>query len=162
MWTTKHANKQFGVIRVGILSLALITVFAFGGLWSPEAKRSVPVAKPLPSDEAATTDAIRFLAARVRRDPDDFVAQNQLAGHFLHRLRETNNADFLRFAKRAAEASLTAVPVERNTGGLAALAHAEFAAHEFARTRDHALQLIQLDPGKSESYALLGDALSLS
>src|SRR5262249_42906888 len=62
-------------------------------------------------------------------------------------------------ASRAAHASLAAIPAEQNVGGLSALAYAEFASHDFARARDHALQLMKLDPGKSYPYELLDDAL---
>jgi tetratricopeptide (TPR) repeat protein len=51
------------------------------------------------------------------------------------------------------------VPELRNAGGLSALTQAEFASHDFAAARDHAVQLTKLDPGESYPYALLGDAL---
>lgn len=41
---------------------------------------------------------------------------------------------------------------------MTALAHAEFSNHAFAAARDHALELARLHPGKSEPYAILGDA----
>jgi tetratricopeptide (TPR) repeat protein len=62
-------------------------------------------------------------------------------------------------ARRAAQASLKAIPAERNPGGLAVLARAEFNAHDFAAAREHARQLTTLDPNKSYPYELLGDAL---
>jgi tetratricopeptide (TPR) repeat protein len=62
-------------------------------------------------------------------------------------------------ASRAARASLSSVPEVRNAGGLAALALAEFAAHDFADARDHAVRLIELEPTKSYAQGILGDAL---
>ncbi len=47
----------------------------------------------------------------------------------------------------------------RNAGGLAALAGAEFAAHDFANVRDHAARLTELEPRKSYPQTMLGDAL---
>jgi tetratricopeptide (TPR) repeat protein len=102
--------------------------------------------------------AIRFLEDRVSRDPDDFIAFNKLAGYYLQRQRETGGLNYLELATRAARASLAAIPAETNKGGLAALAQSEYASHEFASARDHALQLAELDPAKSYPYQILGDA----
>ncbi|MBA3649934.1 MAG: tetratricopeptide repeat protein [Chthoniobacterales bacterium] len=119
---------------------------------------ALPSTAATPADEAATDSAIRFYAARVQRDPEDTRSQNALAEYYLQRVRETGNEDYLPLAIGAARASLDAVMAERNIGGLTALAHAEFSNHAFAAARDHALQLAQLNPGKSEPYAILGDA----
>lgn len=122
------------------------------------AKTSVlPVAVPLAAD--ASEGAIRFLEARVKNDPDDFIAANKLQGYYLLRLRETGNVTWLDLATRTAQASLKAMPAEQNVGGLAGLAQAEFAAHEFAAARDHAKQLIELDGNKGYPYQMLTDAL---
>lgn len=109
----------------------------------------------MPAEEAATESAIRFYAARVKRDPKDDRSQNALAEYYLQRVRETGNEDYLPLALTAARASLSAVGAERNLGGLTALAHAEFANHAFAAARDHALELLQFQPRKSEPYAIL-------
>lgn len=110
------------------------------------------------SDEAATQAAIRFYLARIKRDPEDTRSQNALAEYYLREVRESGNEDYLPLALAAARASVTAVVPERNAGGLTALAHCEFSNHDFAAARDHALTLITLNPGKSEPYAILGDA----
>jgi tetratricopeptide (TPR) repeat protein len=117
---------------------------------------SPPAASPFQED--ATGAAIRFYLARVKRDPEDIRSQNALAESYLQCVRESGNEDYLPLALNAARASLVAVPPLRNNGGLLAMAHAEFSNHDFAAARDHALQLAQLDPGKSEPYAILGDA----
>lgn len=113
----------------------------------------------LASERAATQQAIEFLEARVARDPEDFGAQNRLSHYYLQRLRETGNLGFLELAFSAARASLAALPETINVGGLAVLALAEHAAHNFAAARTAANRLIQLDPDKSYPYAILGDAL---
>ncbi|MGH9768040.1 MAG: tetratricopeptide repeat protein [Blastocatellia bacterium] len=118
---------------------------------------TVPNAAPIPAD--ASEGAIRFLEDRVKRDPDDFIALNKLGGYYLLRLRETGNLVWLDLATRTAKASLKAIPAEQNAGGLALLAQAEFAAHEFAAARDHALRLTELEKRKSYPFQLLGDAL---
>lgn len=102
---------------------------------------------------------MRFLENRVRSDSEDFGAYNKLAGLYLQRARETDDLAFLELAKRAAQSSLAIIPPEQNTGGLGALAQAEFSAHDFTSARDHARQLTKIDGGKSYPYLLLGDAL---
>ncbi len=120
---------------------------------------SFPPATLLVSDEAASKDLLNFYLQRVKRDPEDYSAQSKLAACYLQHVHETSNEDDLAFAKKAALASLASVPAERNTGGLVALARAEFANHEFSAARDRALQLTRLAPDKGFPYAILGDAL---
>jgi len=123
------------------------------------AAADLPPAAPLASDDKAMERTVRFLEERVKNDPEDYSASNRLAGLYLQKLRETGDASYLDLAFRAARASLDSVPEVRNAGGLAALAAAEFAAHEFADTRDHATRLAELEPRKSYPQTMLGDAL---
>lgn len=157
-----HASKA-KLFSVFMLGLAASASNACGGWWSSSATRnpspSLPAAAPLADSDGATQKTIRFLEDRVRRDPEDFGAHNRLAAHYFERLRETGNTEYLGLAVRAARSSLASVPAEQNTGGLAALTQAEFASHEFAAARDHALQLTKLEPGKGYPYQLMGDAL---
>jgi tetratricopeptide (TPR) repeat protein len=113
----------------------------------------------LPSDAEVTEGSIRFLEARVKQDPDDFLAYNKLAGYYLQRQREVGDIKYLELAERAARASLNAMPAEQNPGGLAALAETEYAAHQFTQARDHAKELIEYQPRKSYGYQILGDSL---
>lgn len=106
-----------------------------------------------------STSIIRTLEERVKQDPEDFIAFNKLAGYYLQRLRETGDVKYLELATRAAHASLRILPLESNVGALSALAQAEFAAHNFLAARDHALQLVKMEPRKSYPYQILGDAL---
>ncbi|MEO6036158.1 MAG: tetratricopeptide repeat protein [Verrucomicrobiota bacterium] len=141
-------------------------VFYAASFWFPSSRvnlsnpaLSFPAATLVPSDGAATESSIRFFSERVKKDPEDYSGQNKLAAYCLQRVRETSSEDFLPLAIQAARASLDSVPAERNFSGLIILARAEFANHEFAKARDHALQLVKLAPEKGESYATLGDAL---
>lgn len=120
---------------------------------------SIPAASPISTEASASDGAIRFLEDRVKKDPDDFISLNKLAGYYQLRLRETGNLQWLALAKRTAEASLKAIPAEQNPGGLSLLAQAEFAEHDFAAARDHAERLIELDGRKAYPYQALGDAL---
>ena len=106
-----------------------------------------------------STNIILSLEERVKHDPEDFIAFNKLAGYYLQRLRETGDLKYLELTTRAAHASLGILPAENNVGALSALAQAEFAAHDFGAARDHALQLVEMEPRKSYPYQILADAL---
>ena len=74
-------------------------------------------------------------------------------------MRETGDVTNLNLAAKAAHGSLAKLPPEQNSGGLVELAQVEYAMHDFAAARDHAQRLIELEPGKSYPYQILGDAL---
>jgi tetratricopeptide (TPR) repeat protein len=103
--------------------------------------------------------AISFFENRVQKDPDDFVAQNQLASRYLDELRLTGDNSWLEKARRAAEASTTVGLPELNTGGLFTLGRVQIASHQFAAARDTARKLRDLVPRKAFPLSLLGDAL---
>lgn len=157
-------RPSFFILALGV---ALLSAVGCGGTWSSSRSTASHAAAPLPLPAAAPLEAadkgnetaIRFLEDRVKSDPDDFTAHNKLAGYYHLRLRETGDLSYLDLAARAARASLASVPEVRNAAGLAALTQSEFAAHDFAAARDHAMRLALLDPGKSYPYAMLGDAL---
>ena len=101
---------------------------------------------------------LRFLEDRVRRDPDDFIAWNQLAERYHRQLRRTGDDRFIGLELQAAEKSLLAIPAEQNPGGLAALAQARLTAHRFAEAREAAVQLREMQPGKMRPLELRADA----
>jgi predicted Zn-dependent protease len=107
----------------------------------------------------SSDQGIRFLEDRVRRDPDDFIAQNQLASRYLRKLRDTGDYTQVAAARRAAERSLATIPAERNLGGLTALAQGQLAGHRFPEAVASARRLCELTPEKTFSHALLVDAL---
>lgn len=145
------------IVAIGMTALAF---HAAGRRSSPTPPfPTLPAASPLPADDDETQGTMRFLAYRIKQDPGNFVALNMLAGCNLQRLRETGSLDSLERAQSIARASLAVIPADRNVGGLSALTQAEFASHEFARARDHALRLTRLEPAKSAPYGTLGDAL---
>ncbi|CAN5565456.1 hypothetical protein BH20ACI4_BH20ACI4_35280 [soil metagenome] len=102
---------------------------------------------------------ILFLEERIKRDPEDYVAYNKLASEYLQQMRETGDANFLNLATRAAKNSLEILPAHQNKEGLAVLALVKYSSHEFTESRDHAKQLIELEPNKGFAYQILGDAL---
>lgn len=112
--------------------------------------------QPLTKSENKT---ILFLEERVKRDPEDYIAYNKLASEYLQQMRETGDVNFLILASRAAKTSLEILPAHQNKEGLAVLALVKYSSHEFAESRDHAKQLIELDPNKGFAYQILGDAL---
>ncbi|HWP44448.1 MAG TPA: tetratricopeptide repeat protein [Blastocatellia bacterium] len=149
------------LIHVTAMGLGLMFFSACGAAWESAATNSatIPAAAPIPPDEEAVKVSTRILEERVKRDPEDFVAHNKLAGYYLTFLRETGNTRFLELASRAARASLDVLPAEQNLGGLTALSQVELASHDFISARDHAELLVRLEPRKSYPYRILGDAL---
>ena len=111
-----------------------------------------------PSHGAGSDAALRFLEDRVKGDPDDFIAWNQLADRYHRQLRRTGDDRFIGLEREAAEKSLKAIPAEQNPGGLAALAQAQLTAHRFAEAHASARQLRELEPGKPRPLELLADA----
>ena len=156
---TCNRRRPYRLAHALALVLAALTLTACGKA-SSSTPPPTPPAAPLASDYDSAERTIRFLEDRVKRDPDDIIAYNRLAGCYLQRLRETGSLNYLDLASRAARASLNAISADiGNTGGLAALAQVEFASHEFAASRDHARELIQRDASKSYTYQILGDSL---
>ena len=117
---------------------------------------SLLLAKHVAADDAG----IRFFEARVKSDPEDFIAWNHLADRCHRELRRAGDDRFLAREQEAAEHSLKAIAAEQNTGGLAALAQARLTAHRFTEARDAARQLRELQPGKARPLELLADALT--
>src|SRR5262249_31662085 len=150
----------------GLVVLLVMTIaLARASAGCSESRSTVSTFTPtapisLPSDAESNERAIRFLEERVKRDRDDFIAYNKLAEFYLQRLRETGAVSYVNLALEASRASLSAMPPEMNKAGLAVLAQAEFAAHEFVSARNHATRLAELDKGKSYPYQILGDALT--
>ncbi len=101
---------------------------------------------------------IQFLEDRVRRDPDDLIAWNQLAERYHCELRRTGDDRYIAREMQAAEKSLQAIPAEQNPDGLAALAQAHLTAHRFKEARAAALQLSKMPQAKIRSLELLVDA----
>ncbi|MGI8470186.1 MAG: hypothetical protein ACR2N3_17225, partial [Pyrinomonadaceae bacterium] len=117
-----------------LLCVVVLLIGGCGGIQSAKtnpAIESVPPAAPIASDAATNESTIRFFENRLKSDPEDANANNKLAGLYLQKLRETGDISYLNLAFRTARASLDSVPDVRNSGGLAALALAEFASHDF-------------------------------
>jgi tetratricopeptide (TPR) repeat protein len=123
------------------------------------AAETKPAAPNAPSPGTETDRVQQFLEDRVRRDPDDIIAQNRLADIYLQRLRETGDFVWLRRAGETVHRSLASVPAEQNPTGLFMQARVEYESHHFAAARDLASALTKIEPGKTRGFALLGDAL---
>jgi tetratricopeptide (TPR) repeat protein len=155
------SNKKSRIQRV-VVTLAVLAALGYAAFWLASnsfPNRSIPQAFQLPSDEAANRQTVLFLEERTKRDPEDFIAQNKLAGYYLQQVRETGDLTYLKLAQRSARTSFTTLPPEHNLDGLAELTQVELTSHEFVAARDHALQLIELQPDKSFPRQMLGDAL---
>ena len=102
-----------------LLSVITIAVMAngCGGWWRSKAPSANVVAVgdattkvPSTTSPDSTESIIRELEARVKQNPDDFIAFNKLGGYYLQRLRETGNVKYLELAGRASRASLAVLP----------------------------------------------------
>ncbi|HEY9405048.1 MAG TPA: tetratricopeptide repeat protein [Pyrinomonadaceae bacterium] len=153
------------LIRSSLFVVTLCVSNGCGGWWARPGARdaSAPAPNSNPalvlSSKEETRSTVRFFEERVKRDPDDFIAHNQLADYYLQLEHETGDTRYLELALDAARNSLKALPEEQNTGGLAALVMAEAAQHMFAEAYKHALRLVELEPGKLSSYVMLFDLL---
>src|SRR5262245_1899017 len=77
-----------------------LTLVGSTGRWVAVASLLVPFVSAQSLASAAPSDqGIRFLEDRVKSDPDDFVAQNQLASRYLRKLRETGDYTSLAAAR---------------------------------------------------------------
>src|SRR5262249_25709219 len=105
-------SKALALIALAILACA------FNGCRNSSSSASapppLPAATTIPADADATEQTIRFLEDRVKKDKEDFIAYNKLAGYYLLKVRETGSLDYLTLADRAAKASLEVLPAEQN------------------------------------------------
>lgn len=153
------------MLKTLTLKIGIIFVLAFtlnscrsDGARSAEITRDPAAAEPSLPERVPANETIRFLEARVKSDPEDFIAYNKLASEYLLQMRQTGDISYLDLALNAANRSLEILPAEQNKGGLSALARAEFSSHRFQSSLDHASRLLAIDPGKAYVYQLLGDA----
>lgn len=126
-----------GIIFVGALLLALF---------------------PLSSSGAEPDVGIRFFENRVKGDPEDITAQNQLAERYLAKLRETGRLEWLPKARVAVDASLRSVPGKLNPAGLLAGAHMALAEHRFADAAKLAQDFTEGRPASPNGWETLFDA----
>src|SRR5262249_53855161 len=75
-------NARWKAVLCAILLVSGVYL-ACWGIVSWHASRSLPLASPLPSDEAVSRQTILFLEERTKADPEDFIAQNKLVGYYL-------------------------------------------------------------------------------
>jgi tetratricopeptide (TPR) repeat protein len=103
--------------------------------------------------------AVATLETRVKNDPDDFIAANQLLDRCLRRYAWRGRLADLRRAEEIATLSLKAMPAAQNPTALAGRIQVRLAQHRLAEARDLAQELAPLMPGRTEPAQLLGDAL---
>jgi tetratricopeptide (TPR) repeat protein len=117
------------------------------------------IASALVAEEAQPNVRVAFLEKRTAEDPDDFMAWAQLAESCLQQMRETGDDRWLKKARRAANASLKAIPAKSNPSGLGTSARVALAEHRFADAKSMAEQFAKLAPGKPAPFIILADAL---
>ena len=106
----------------------------------------------------ATTATQAFLEARVEQDPLDYLAHNRLVHAYIQGLRQSGGLAFLEKARVHANASLAAVPAERNPNGLTALALVQFESHDFAAAVQSADRAWSIDSRDTTALAIAGDS----
>jgi tetratricopeptide (TPR) repeat protein len=142
-----------------LLTSALALLLGLAGCASDSTLRTRAFTAAQTVRVAAITDAILALKQVVDDDPENFAVQNMLSGYYLKLVRESGDHAYLSQAAGAARASLTALPAEANPGGVAALARAKAASHNFAAARGDARRLVEIAPDQGYPYEILGDAL---
>ena len=142
-----------------LLTSALALLLGLAGCASDSTLRTRAFTAAQTVRVAAITDAILALKQVVDDDPESFAVQNMLSGYYLKLVRESGDHAYLSQAAGAARASLTALPAEANPGGVAALARAKAASHNFAAARGDARRLVEIAPDQGYPYEILGDAL---
>ncbi|MEO7539521.1 MAG: tetratricopeptide repeat protein [Pyrinomonadaceae bacterium] len=146
------------------LTAFLFAIISASGCGSGKAESGPIVAEPAKADVVRPTlstphnQTLLFLEGRIRSDPDDFIARNKVAAEYMREMHETGDIAYLDLALRSAKASLAILPPEQNKGGLAALAQAQFASHDFAGSLASAERLSQIDPDKGYVYQMIGDS----
>ncbi|HXH31930.1 MAG TPA: hypothetical protein VNJ01_14060 [Bacteriovoracaceae bacterium] len=142
--------------------LSLLVLLSINGcsLKSPQAQAKGKTHSAGPEAQLPQTKTGRsaqFYKMKVTQDPENYFAQNALAGYYLKLVRETGDHGFLSLAEKAAKASLQALPARGNPGGLAALAQVYAGSHQFKQAKVLALELVELAPHKSYPLEILGD-----
>jgi tetratricopeptide (TPR) repeat protein len=135
------------------LALLLLGVRLYGSSTEPE---------PGPLQHAdpyeTTNGIIAFWEQRVRDNPGDFVAYNNLADGYLRRARETGDVSDYGRAEASVHASLEELSAEHNYTALALQASLHNVKHEFEAARRVAQRALAIRPDDSSAHAVLGDA----
>lgn len=99
---------------------------------------------------------IRFWAARLERDPYDYIPPLQLAGAYSQKARETGDPNYYRRAEQALRKSLERAPGHYSV--LATLAAVWVGQHRFREARTLAERCVRMRPTDPYNYGTLGDA----
>jgi tetratricopeptide (TPR) repeat protein len=126
------------------LFLLLVTLWAAGP------------ALAAPTQRGQTDDEIRFWAARLQRDPYDYISPRKLAAAYLRKARECGDPSYYRRAEQAVRKSLAWTPDRYSA--LATLASVWVGQHRFREARELAERCVRMQPSDSFNYGTLGDA----
>ena len=113
------------------------------------------------AQKSETDHVIQFFQWKVTQDPDDNFNYDRLGTAYIQKARETGDIAYFNLAGKALEKSLAlesthaeAAPATKH------LATVYFSEHRFAEARALAQRALELNPGDSTPYALVGDAES--
>ena len=88
---------------ISLVGVALALLLNACGPSTNASSREAAVAPVAPelSEAQVNAQTLRFLEDKVRKDPEDFIAQNKLAAYYLQQVRETSDVTYLKLAARA-------------------------------------------------------------
>src|SRR5215831_8825726 len=92
----------------------------------------------------------------LQRNPRDARAYYRLGDAYIQKAREGGDLTYLTLAEQALRTALDLAP--RFSGAARHLAYVFYYRHAFAEAATQAAQAIELDPGDSHAYGILGDA----
>lgn len=133
---------------VSALLLAGLT-FMVSGCTETTPDKAVP-------EKTRTDEKISFYEKKIETDPGSCENYNRLAQAYIQKARETGDVRYYKLSGDAVRESLKVKP--GNYDGLAYMAMIDIAGHNFKEARTYAERAVELEPGKSYAYGILGDA----
>jgi len=147
-------------MRINLRRGCVVAVLLAGGAAEPaeDGKRLLPdiAAREVSPKNAGTDARIAWLEKAVAREPRNVALENQLAGAYLQKVRETVDFGYLDRAEK-----ILARVLESDDGNYEALRMREVADmewHHFHAAAELSGTLISLHPGDAWNYGILGDA----
>lgn len=110
------------------------------------------------NDPVNITDAaIKLFKKKIEQDPSAYTNYNNLAQHYMQKARESGDHKYYRKAGNTLDKSIRMNP--DNYIGIVLRSKLAISNHNFNKALDYAEKAVQLEPERSFSHAVLGDAL---
>ncbi|MGI9535361.1 MAG: tetratricopeptide repeat protein [Thermodesulfobacteriota bacterium] len=106
---------------------------------------------------SSITDAkIKLYIKKIGEDPSNYNNYDNLAQNYIQKARETGDTDYYEKAAKTLNKSLEINP--KNYVGVLLFAKTKMANHQYGQALNYAKKVIDLMPGRSVAYGILGDA----